>query len=340
MSQKQERLQELDILKGLAIIAVVAIHAISQPLAEFSQKSFDFKFMLFLDQLARYAVPAFVAASGYLLAQKYQNTKINLVEFFKKRVMRLIPAYLVAILAIYIFFLTTHWKHDMTDDPLWEILLLGRMDYHLYFVPMIFQLYLLFPLLLKLYQKFKIKMLIATFLVQVLFYQYLAKTIFTDQQQYVFFGTWAYYFVSGIAISYEKILKTPKAKLISSVALFASFLWLFQNCLQLLSTTRIDLNVATRSTKIQTLTYATAFIFAFFTNSDNIQKLLKKVGKIIAAFGKRSYVTYLCHTIVLRVFIDYIKPTSIANTLILIPLILITSDTISYSFEKLTSRNS
>ncbi len=168
MAFKPERLVELDILRAVAIFGVILIHIIGSSFHFWDQGSPAWVIFLTLDQLFRFSVPLFVFISGYTLYLKYkQNFKY--FEFYLKRAARILPWYFFWSLIIYIYIHTTVAK-GFVDYPTWKLILLGKVDYHLYFVSMIFQLYLLFPVLLWLYKKFRSNFVITLFVLEAILY--------------------------------------------------------------------------------------------------------------------------------------------------------------------------
>src|SRR5436305_15235385 len=96
--QNRERQPGLDLLRGLAIIVVVAYHA----------ALFGFTLPGRIDRFGWIGVDLFFVLSGYLiggqlLASLRRSRPIDLWRFFARRALRIIPAYFV-ILAVYAFF--------------------------------------------------------------------------------------------------------------------------------------------------------------------------------------------------------------------------------------------
>lgn len=80
-----------DSCKGVAIIAVVIIHACGSALG-FPEGSVNWKFGLILRQFINFAVPAFLAISGLFSARKMGE---SLGSFYSKRLLRIIPPYII-----------------------------------------------------------------------------------------------------------------------------------------------------------------------------------------------------------------------------------------------------
>ena len=112
----RERKPGLDLLRALAIIVVVIYHA----------ALFGFKLPGRVDRFGWIGVDLFFVLSGYLiggqlLASLAREKSIKLGRFFARRVLRIMPAYLV-ILAVY--FLLPSWReYPEMAQPLWKFLL-------------------------------------------------------------------------------------------------------------------------------------------------------------------------------------------------------------------------
>lgn len=155
-----------DTAKVVAAIAVVAIHATSTAETRFAAQhnyiSLDF-IGVALNQWARFSVPLFLYLSAYGLAKSTKEFAsgfwTNYAQFLKKR--------LATILLPYFFFsavpiaMEIHSYGENTPfGQLWNSiatkLLTGTADYHLYFLVILLQCYLLFPLLLQISRKFPV----------------------------------------------------------------------------------------------------------------------------------------------------------------------------------------
>jgi probable poly-beta-1,6-N-acetyl-D-glucosamine export protein len=109
-----------------------------------------------LNQLARFSVPLFVLLSGYgLAASRLQSSRKEgwLGEFVRGRLLRIGLPYLVVTLAFELQDgrLTRHTPPVDALRTLAGDLVRGGADYHLYFLPIILQCCVLFPLLMRWY---------------------------------------------------------------------------------------------------------------------------------------------------------------------------------------------
>jgi surface polysaccharide O-acyltransferase-like enzyme len=190
-------------LKGVAIIPVVVIHFLAYLPGIYTVSQWHLLFTA-IDQLGRYCVPLFLLLSGYGLALRYRNEEPALLAFFKQRVWKLIPLYLLWSVVSYVLLsIVPAWQTSGIAQPLWFQLLTGSADYQLYFVILIFQLYAVFPFCLKLVKKYPNFTLLMAFLVQlVLFVLYrrfeLPGQNNLDGLEYLYFASWLGFFVLGI----------------------------------------------------------------------------------------------------------------------------------------------
>ncbi|MDP2632411.1 MAG: acyltransferase [Candidatus Curtissbacteria bacterium] len=325
MAFKQQRLLQLDVLRCASIIGVILIHIIGSSFHFWNEGSTVWTVLISIDQLLRFSVPLFVFISGYTLYSKYaQDFKYR--EFYWRRVVRVIPWYLVWSLIIYIYINFTVIP-GFVNYPTWKLILLGKVDYHLYFVSMIFQLYLVFPVLLWLYKKFRASFVISVFIFEAILYLIFSldgqKTIhlpwrFYEQQQYLFFGTWVFYFVLGFVLS-EKRISSSK-KFVFPFITLAILAYSVYNSLHLISQTA-DTNVATRSTRIPLLLYSTSFIISALVYSDLLVKMKKVILRILLYFAKISFLVYLIHALMIRILGNFILPNSVLNLIIFTALV-------------------
>ena len=342
--QKLPRLFEIDVLKALAIGAVILIHTTSTSFQFYPPNSKTWITLVSIDQILRFSVPLFVALSGYLLALKYLQNPLSLKEFFKRRVFRIFPPYLFWTLIIFLY-LRLLTQEPNPHFPLWEIILLGKADYHLYFVPMIFQLYLLFPLILKAYKKSFQITLFSALAIQSAFYTITTLAglnlikfnfKFDDQLQYILPITWIFYFVLGIFLADSSLSKKVQktTKFISLSFLLGGLILSIADTLSTFGLTQ-NLNIATRSTRFPVLIYATGAISTAFVYKDLLLKIPRHIFSTLKWFGQRSYSIYLLHTIVLRIAYERIHSNSPLKLAILTTSVIIISYTAAHITEDL-----
>ena len=82
-----DRIEYFDILCGLAILGVVAIHSSGSGL-QFGDNSLNFHFTVLWRNMLNFSVPMFLAISGYFLAKKSIAHTTDYFSFLKKQIPR------------------------------------------------------------------------------------------------------------------------------------------------------------------------------------------------------------------------------------------------------------
>lgn len=133
-----------DIIRIIAAFYVIFSHSTDRFVLYTTLKSSSaWHIIYYMNTLSRVAVPLFVVLSGYLLLNK---SKIkNIKEFYKKRFSRILYPFVIWLTIYYAW--TIYW--DGTKLTLQYILqtLWGANIWHLYFLIIIMELYLIAPLL-------------------------------------------------------------------------------------------------------------------------------------------------------------------------------------------------
>jgi peptidoglycan/LPS O-acetylase OafA/YrhL len=151
--QAKERIFELDVIRGLAFLAVVYQHIIGG----YTQRhdiSIEDAFMLgMVFNLVKFAVPAFVFVTGVTLFYNYYE-KLNYVTFMRKRVVDIFIPFVIWTIIYYLYIHREHLNWDLLYllKSVGRELIIPASGYHLWYIVMIFQFYLLFPLLLILFK--------------------------------------------------------------------------------------------------------------------------------------------------------------------------------------------
>jgi surface polysaccharide O-acyltransferase-like enzyme len=215
----KKKIEEIDFIKGIAIIGVVMVHitAYYLGLPEVEKKTY-----LFLQQIARYCVPMFFLLSGLLLFYQYGNEdRFPVKRFYKRRFIYILCPFVFWSL----FYICYNWivepgnissslRHNITD------FLTGKSYYHLYYLFVLFQFYLLMPILFVIHKKTNHYVLLSVSLALTVFMQVLVwKDIhtalhFTIDEYTIrkIFLTWIFYFCFGGVIgcrldSVKRIIK-------------------------------------------------------------------------------------------------------------------------------------
>lgn len=135
----------LDLLKVIAVFMVIVAHA-NDCIILNQDGNFNFEWGTYIGSLYRFSVPLFVMISGVLLLP----TKLSTIEFYKKRLWRILPALLFWGVAYVLFdgLVLNHksWSKmfmDMARLPL----SFGDASPHLWYLYMLVGLYLIIPII-------------------------------------------------------------------------------------------------------------------------------------------------------------------------------------------------
>jgi surface polysaccharide O-acyltransferase-like enzyme len=139
----QRLVYRLPVIRGVCVLAVILTHATASILSPLAAALVP---EVFANTLARFAVPLFVGASGFYLSLNSRNEHAG--RFYRRTLPGLVWPYLFysAVYAIY-------WDHNLAHvirrAP--DFLLRGSADAHLWFIPVIVELYIAHPFLRRWY---------------------------------------------------------------------------------------------------------------------------------------------------------------------------------------------
>ena len=205
------RRSELDWVRAVSITAVLMIHAS----ANFAARPSSLALLgvtpaFFCNQAARFGVPMFFLLSGLSLG--LSPRRVTLPDFWLRRLRRVGLPYLGWTL---FYFLVALWHGQGAGSVpgvlrlLGRDLLLGGAASHLWFIPPLLELYLLYPLLRFLYERAPRLTLCAGFLIS------LVCTLIVDiplplggwwrPHLWRMFPTWLFYFLLGMALAPERL---------------------------------------------------------------------------------------------------------------------------------------
>lgn len=149
----KKQITEIYIYRAIVMMAVIMIHVTSEFVTKINKHSWYFAFYNGLNIFSSFAVPAFIFISGLVMFYTYYNkplTGSELLSFYKKRMLYVIFPYIMISTFYYALKLALGFKIALLAGvKLYLIqLLTGGAYAHLYFMFIIIQFYMLFPLLL------------------------------------------------------------------------------------------------------------------------------------------------------------------------------------------------
>lgn len=222
---KKKEIKELYYIRAIAAIGILIIHATG---AFALRSEFGTKAMylgIFLNQFFRFGSPIFMMVSGLVIFYNYNSIdEFDTGGFLKKKFKFVLVPYTIWS-AIYFLYKVYIYKIPINGERLLEFsrgLLLGENFSHLYFIFLIFQFYIVVPLLIKYLAEpmkespFKVFAFFFIFQGIILIYGYYLKSpnatgvvnIINSYYWKTLFS-WSFYFMTGglIGIHYDRFVK-------------------------------------------------------------------------------------------------------------------------------------
>lgn len=288
---KKKRLYELDYMRFIACFAVMIVHITATGVTDYIQGSFPHIFILLINRSFKYTTPIFIFLSGVTSFYAYNNKKLKYGEFLKKRLVRVLLPYLFWCVLYYTIYMRIglySWNFSFFIKNIVQ----GTMSYHLYFVIIITQLYILGPVFYSLVKNSKnreatlaIAAVITALCVEFVVF-HLSDRIFL---KYMFFYMLGIY----ITVDYEKYISfvnKNKIKIVISYIIISI----------------IYTAVSYYNMKIYSYVwfiFSTLSIFFVYVVGLVLDEKLKSIYSFIKLFGQGSYYIYLMHPLLLTIMI-------------------------------------
>ena len=199
---RSNRKNEIVLLNILLCLLVVFIHVLSEPVTVLNKQSFAFAAVFFPWRLSAFAVQGFLFLSGLKLSLKSYEGKWSL--FYRRRIGAVLIPYLFWNVIYYAYFVYHHYYALCLPEFAWFVAL-GTMTSHFYFIVVLVQFYVLFPLLTQLARRIPAAVgLTLSLLVTVLFSLFFPDMLASFRPGSVFpyndrlFPSYLFYFIAGV----------------------------------------------------------------------------------------------------------------------------------------------
>lgn len=279
------RIYFFDFIKGLAIIGVVFAH-IAYFYYDFNSYGNFAIYQSYLVKILRCVVPFFIISSGFLLSIK-DFSKKSLLSFYKNKFIRLIIPYFVFCLIIFLL------KNDNFNvlNFLKEFAS-GNISIPYYFMSVLLQLYIIYPVIIFLFNKFdKLKILLISFLISFFSSLFLYKL-----DSFTFFMPYLIYFTFGIyfkyAITKTNIISIIESKKFINFNIFIIVLYLLFGLVGL---------------KDHYSNFQFAYSISLFLIVFAYRKQIENKFKFISYLGKSSLYIFLSHFFIMEIIFSLIK---------------------------------
>jgi probable poly-beta-1,6-N-acetyl-D-glucosamine export protein len=313
-NMQQVRDTSFDAFKGVAIIAVVAIHSIGYSLMnpKFEPDLWSYYLVIACRQLLNFAVPVFIFISGYWTPTNISSGK-EYGAFLKKRIPRvLIPYMFWSLIILTIFSLSgqdLHFREILTK------LITGGAIGPYYFVILIIQLYLLTPLIQ--ITDSKISGIISICLINLfsllsLYVLRLHQHTDIPLQNYALpFYSWIIFYELGRLMHRTggKIFDKKDSYIIMSGVIAGIIFSIFEAKILLLKYDNLEFAVS--ALKFSSFIYSISIIFAFMY----LREFIKEWPQFLVRIGDRSFGIYLIHAPLIYIAAGIIRNIYFLNLL-------------------------
>ncbi|HBQ87563.1 MAG TPA: hypothetical protein DER33_04190 [Syntrophomonas sp.] len=292
----KRRLQEFDILRVIAAFAVIGIH-ITAGYATLTALGYT------LNQLVRFAVPMFIIISGFLLYYiDLTGGFKSAAVFYRKRFGHVLWPYFIWTVVYFIVGLIISGGYSGLGNMLAALakhLLWGTACYHLYFLVIIFQLYLIYPLLRTSIAKWPHSTVIISFLITllsqtILYFNMMSKLPLPNDWQCLYlvaFPVWVFYFVLGMYVAFYR---EKCNAIVQKNVVWLGFIWVFSTALLFIDS-KLTSTYAT-SMRPSVILYT---VCTYFFGSGLALSYKKKLGNWIYWLSNQSFLIFLMHPLFL-----------------------------------------
>lgn len=340
------RLRVIDVLRGIAFLAVVLQHVIAGIFYVPNIAPSSVIGGTTILAVVRFAVPAFVFISGLLLFFNYDK-EIGYKQFIKKRFIQIIIPYVVwsafyVVWLKFVFGFEARGVWNGTLSALTEIgqaIITGTGNYHLWFMSMLIPFYFVFPF-------FKLwfgrnRPVIWNLFVVVLFMvgNFFALVLLSKgalvQMLGNFYGIahyldrnpllWTFYFVLGAlaGVYYPKFMEINRKTALLSLLAWGGFIYFMYVDISEINSTLTPNNYslsANVSAPLSPINYwfLILSILVVINFSSVIESKTEKLSKLLVVIGKYSFGGYLIHAFILHLILDVlVKYLNIVNIYLL-----------------------
>lgn len=289
---QKDRDTSFDAFRGLAIIAVVAIHVTY--LGGYWNSPFRF-YCQFYCQLFNFAVPAFVFISGYWISKKPIKSLEDYKTFLIKRFSRILVPYLFWSLVLIGYEVIK--THDVDVYGIIFKLILGRASFHYFFIIMIVQLYVITPLLQYINRKPYGLMLVLILNIMTLLLRYLSRLHFNFWFPSISaFYSWVIFYEIGLLLGSgdRKIFVPENIRSFILPAIFVS-LSISETEGAIILSKYNNLGFAAHALKYSSFLYSVCIIFGFLL----LRERFRHWPKFLVLIGNYSFGIYLIHVFII-----------------------------------------
>lgn len=290
--EKKDKLIELDVLRAILCICVLLIHITAPLPGNFEKGSTGAIVSSYINASIKFAVPCFIAVSGFVMSYVYGERTVSPYEFYRKRMPNIVFPYLVWS-GIYTALLVYRGELSLDIKTALYNLSTGRAMYHLYFMVLLIGLYLLFPFLSRLYARYSPVVLTALLVAVNLVYFSVAEGVYSHVNPLKYIGFFALGMFTAKGYSQKKELLEKWIRPVVAIGIMLTIYY----CISVYYSQYYDETLPLYSATW--LFYALFSFLMYLALSSSIERNSVKIVSLMTEISKESFVIYLSHPLLL-----------------------------------------
>lgn len=299
--KNKDKLYELDYMRFIACLAVMIVHITATGITGYIHGSFPHLVMLLINRSLKFTTPIFIFLSGVTSFYSYRQKEFKYFSFLKRRLTKVLVAYLLWCVIYYRAYIKIGyytWDINFFITRVFQ----GTMSYHLYFVIIIVQMYVVGPLLYYILRNTdkKVTVLIVAAVITLLSAEFIRYEL-SDR----LFLKYVVFYMLGIYVTLERELFLSFVKR-HKIYVVAGYL------ITGLAYTVVSYYDMSISTYVWFFFSASSVFFVYYVGLV-MKEVFSKYYSFIKLFGQSSYYIYLMHPLVLTVMILYAENNGILS---------------------------
>lgn len=297
----KDKLYELDYVRFIACLAVMIVHVTATGVTGYIHGSFPHLAVLLVNRSLKYTTPVFIFLSGVTSFYSYRQREFKYFSFLKRRLSKVLVAYFLWCIIYYAVYIKLGYYG-------WDIkffiknVLQGTMSYHLYFVIIIVQMYIVGPVFYNLLRKSdkKITILLVAAVITLLSAEFIRFEL-SDR----LFLKYVVFYMLGIYVALEKDLFLSWIERHNKHVITAYVV----TGLAYTVVSYYDMIISTYVWFI----YSVVSVFFVYYAGQVMKEVFRKNYSFIKLFGQSSYYIYLMHPLVLTLMILFAENNGILS---------------------------
>ncbi|MFC5402574.1 acyltransferase [Cohnella soli] len=305
------KIQYLDVYRAFAILAVILIHATAYAIGTLPQDDPWYPAYLIVNAASYFAVPSFLFLSALVHFYNYDGRSgIHWGTYYRKRLLSIVLPYVAWSIFYYLFVSRIQGVSPMDRIPdFFEGLLYGNNYPHLYFIAIMIQFFIVFPLFLALVRLrwvranliwIGIALQIAFYLSNYYVFHMTRTGVFIGSYMlYLFLGAYA-----GIRLKSGKSISVPGRKIVLSSALLLGVAYVGQVAMLKYEPSYLEQPYRSWVNFALTYGYCSLCCFALICVSMWVHGRGGLLTKALTSIGVASFGIYFFHPFVLYLWRD------------------------------------